>query len=139
MPPASRRPPEAPARLDAVPSCGYWRGPWPTQYRAGRAGRGRLRDARDGGLGIGAVAGQVSRGARAGDRPPTRIHQSSDVEFVQVLVDVAGEAADQAGEVVAFLGRPVGEQRGEPLMPRDEEPADRRLPLVAEPQLAHSR
>jgi hypothetical protein len=51
-----------------------------------------------------------------------------------VTVDVVGEPADQAGEVVPFPGRPVGEQRGEPLMTGEEEPADRLLPLLAEPQ-----
>ena len=41
--------------------------------------------------------------------------------------DVAGEAADQAGELAAFLGRLVGEQHGEPLVTGEEETLDRFL------------
>jgi hypothetical protein len=53
-----------------------------------------------------------------------------------MLADVAGEAAEQAGEFAAFLGRPVGEQHGEPLTAGEEEPLDRLLALRAEPQQA---
>jgi hypothetical protein len=67
------------------------------------------------------------------------VHRPSDVEFVQVAVDIAGEPADQAGEVLPFPGRPVGEQRGEPLMTGEEEPLDRLLPLLAEPQQGRPR
>ena len=56
-----------------------------------------------------------------------------------MTVDIVGEAADQAGEVVPFLGRPVGEQHGEPLMAGEEEPADGLLPLLAEPQPGRPR
>jgi hypothetical protein len=46
-----------------------------------------------------------------------------------MLADVAGEAAEQAGEFTACLGRPVGEQHGEPLVAGEEEPLDRLLAL----------
>jgi hypothetical protein len=65
-----------------------------------------------------------------------RARTSSDAEVVQVLADVTGEAAEQAGEFAAFLGGRVGEQHGEPLVAGEEEPLDRLLALRAEPEPA---
>src|SRR5437868_13858342 len=63
----------------------------------------------------------------------------SGFELVQVTVEVVGEAADQAGELAAFLGRPVGEQRGEPLVAGEEEALDRFLAPAGEAQAAGAR
>jgi hypothetical protein len=52
--------------------------------------------------------------------------RDSEIQFVQAPVDVAGEAADQPGELAALGGRPAGQQPGEPAVPGEQEFPDRR-------------
>ena len=46
-----------------------------------------------------------------------------------MAADVVGEPADQPGELAAVGRRPVGEERGEPLVAGKEELAEHPVPL----------
>jgi hypothetical protein len=62
--------------------------------------------------------------------------RDSEVQFVQAAVDVAGEVADQPGELAALGGRPAGQQPGEPAVAGEQEFPDHPTALGGEPQLA---
>jgi hypothetical protein len=56
-----------------------------------------------------------------------------------VLVDVVGEPGDEPGELAALGGRPVGQQRGEPLVAGEQEPLEGLAAFGSEPQQGSAR